>query len=156
MLTAVSPLTVTYDFLAVEHANSDKVMDVLIVIRSPESSPNKSCSDEGGVAFGRRFPAAERLVVWFSESVFQAWLRRVCSCWRWTGPKERRCGSGRWGASWTGPSAACRLGPVHPGTACCPIRTTWPPSTNTAVRKANYLSKQKRFLCKSLRSLCKH
>ncbi|PWA21876.1 hypothetical protein CCH79_00015650, partial [Gambusia affinis] len=25
----------------------DKVMDVLIVIRSPESSPNKSCSDEG-------------------------------------------------------------------------------------------------------------
>ncbi|XP_043957673.1 protein FAM234A [Gambusia affinis] len=38
---------VTYDFLAVEHANSDKVMDVLIVIRSPESSPNKSCSDEG-------------------------------------------------------------------------------------------------------------
>ncbi|XP_054913688.1 protein FAM234A [Poeciliopsis prolifica] len=38
---------VTYNFLAVEHANSDKVMDVLIVIRSPESSPNKSCSDAG-------------------------------------------------------------------------------------------------------------
>uniref|UniRef100_A0A3B5L0U5 Family with sequence similarity 234 member A n=1 Tax=Xiphophorus couchianus TaxID=32473 RepID=A0A3B5L0U5_9TELE len=47
---------VTYDFLAVEQANSDKVMDVLIVIRSPESSPNKSCSDEGGVAFGLTSP----------------------------------------------------------------------------------------------------
>uniref|UniRef100_A0A3P9PVD6 Family with sequence similarity 234 member A n=1 Tax=Poecilia reticulata TaxID=8081 RepID=A0A3P9PVD6_POERE len=38
---------VTYDFLALDHANSDQVMDVLIVIRSPESSPNTSCSDEG-------------------------------------------------------------------------------------------------------------
>ncbi|XP_014894265.1 protein ITFG3 isoform X1 [Poecilia latipinna] len=38
---------VTYDFLALDHANSDKVMDVLIVIRGPESSPNTSCSDQG-------------------------------------------------------------------------------------------------------------
>ncbi|KAM4715731.1 protein FAM234A isoform 1-T2 [Anableps anableps] len=37
----------TYDFLAVDHANSDKVMDVLFAIKSPESSPNKSCAGAG-------------------------------------------------------------------------------------------------------------
>ncbi|XP_047232222.1 protein FAM234A [Girardinichthys multiradiatus] len=37
----------TYDFLAFEQANRDKVMDVLFVIKSTESSPNKSCANAG-------------------------------------------------------------------------------------------------------------
>uniref|UniRef100_A0A3Q2R234 Family with sequence similarity 234 member A n=1 Tax=Fundulus heteroclitus TaxID=8078 RepID=A0A3Q2R234_FUNHE len=37
----------TYDFLAFELVDSDKVMDVLFVIQSPQTSPNKSCADAG-------------------------------------------------------------------------------------------------------------
>ncbi|MEQ2167922.1 hypothetical protein GOODEAATRI_009033 [Goodea atripinnis] len=43
----------TYDFLAFEQANRDKVMDVLFVIKSTESSPNKSCADAGGITLGQ-------------------------------------------------------------------------------------------------------
>ncbi|KAK7919766.1 hypothetical protein WMY93_011050 [Mugilogobius chulae] len=38
--------TVTYDFLAVEDANNDKVKDVVFVIKSGEG-PNKTCAGEG-------------------------------------------------------------------------------------------------------------
>lgn len=41
------PEAATYDFLAIERADDDKVMDVLFVIRSPEASPNTSCADAG-------------------------------------------------------------------------------------------------------------
>lgn len=37
----------TYDFLAVEDASKDKVMDVLFVLRSSEGSQNNSCIAEG-------------------------------------------------------------------------------------------------------------
>ncbi|XP_038156869.1 protein FAM234A [Cyprinodon tularosa] len=37
----------TYDFLAIDNANSDKVMDVLFVLKSAEISPNKTCVDSG-------------------------------------------------------------------------------------------------------------
>ncbi|XP_069547546.1 protein FAM234A [Brachyistius frenatus] len=37
----------TYDFLAIEHANNDKVMDVLFVLKSAGGTQNKSCADAG-------------------------------------------------------------------------------------------------------------
>ncbi|KAM4525966.1 protein FAM234A [Fundulus diaphanus] len=46
-LTNTFSPTATYDFLAFEHVDRDKVMDVLFVIQSPETSPNKSCADAG-------------------------------------------------------------------------------------------------------------
>ncbi|CAL1599188.1 unnamed protein product [Knipowitschia caucasica] len=39
--------TATYDFLAIEDANKDKVMDVLFVVRSSEVSQNKTCAGKG-------------------------------------------------------------------------------------------------------------
>lgn len=39
--------SVTYDFLAVEDASKDKVMDVLFVLKSSEGSQNNSCAGEG-------------------------------------------------------------------------------------------------------------
>ncbi|XP_072311668.1 protein FAM234A [Eucyclogobius newberryi] len=39
--------TATYDFMAVEDASKDKVMDVLFVIKSSEGSQNNSCAGEG-------------------------------------------------------------------------------------------------------------
>ncbi|XP_076008354.1 protein FAM234A [Genypterus blacodes] len=37
----------TYDFLDFEDANSDKVMDILIVLKDTEGSKNNTCADEG-------------------------------------------------------------------------------------------------------------
>ncbi|CAG5908629.1 unnamed protein product [Menidia menidia] len=37
----------TYDFLAVEHASTDKVMDVLFVLENAVGTNNKSCADAG-------------------------------------------------------------------------------------------------------------
>ncbi|XP_061564343.1 protein FAM234A [Cololabis saira] len=37
----------TYDFLAIEHASEDKVMDVLFVLKNREGTQNKSCADAG-------------------------------------------------------------------------------------------------------------
>ncbi|XP_017273727.1 protein FAM234A [Kryptolebias marmoratus] len=37
----------TYDFLAIEDASSDKVMDVLFVLKNTNSIQNKSCADAG-------------------------------------------------------------------------------------------------------------
>ncbi|XP_033841199.1 protein FAM234A [Periophthalmus magnuspinnatus] len=39
--------TATYDFLAVEYASKDKVMDVLFVIKSSDESQNITCADKG-------------------------------------------------------------------------------------------------------------
>lgn len=39
--------TATYDFLAIEAASDDKVMDVLFIIRAPESSQNHTCVGAG-------------------------------------------------------------------------------------------------------------
>ncbi|XP_026172124.1 protein FAM234A [Mastacembelus armatus] len=38
---------VTYDFLAIERASDDKVMDVLFVVRMREGSQNNTCADAG-------------------------------------------------------------------------------------------------------------
>ncbi|XP_064178303.1 protein FAM234A [Anguilla rostrata] len=40
------PLAATYDFLAITDANSDKVLDVLFVIKAPEGSLNISCVNQ--------------------------------------------------------------------------------------------------------------
>ncbi|XP_008301104.1 protein ITFG3 [Stegastes partitus] len=37
----------TYDFLAIEHANDDKVMDVVFVLKNIEGTQTKSCADAG-------------------------------------------------------------------------------------------------------------
>lgn len=37
----------TYNFLAIEHASSDKVMDVLFLLKNTEGTQNKSCADKG-------------------------------------------------------------------------------------------------------------
>ncbi|KAL3051269.1 hypothetical protein OYC64_001521 [Pagothenia borchgrevinki] len=37
----------TYDFLAIEDANKDKVMDVLFVLKDTEPIPNKTCANAG-------------------------------------------------------------------------------------------------------------
>lgn len=37
----------SYDFLAIEHASDDKVMDVLFVLKGSEGSENKTCADAG-------------------------------------------------------------------------------------------------------------
>ncbi|XP_023147174.2 protein FAM234A [Amphiprion ocellaris] len=37
----------TYDFLAIEHASDDKVMDVMFVLKNTEVTQNKSCADAG-------------------------------------------------------------------------------------------------------------
>ncbi|KAM6897915.1 protein FAM234A [Xenentodon cancila] len=37
----------TYDFLAIEHASNDKVMDVLFALKNREGTQNKSCADAG-------------------------------------------------------------------------------------------------------------
>ncbi|XP_037546723.1 protein FAM234A [Nematolebias whitei] len=37
----------TYDFLAIEHASQDKVMDVLFVLKNTNGTQNKSCADAG-------------------------------------------------------------------------------------------------------------
>lgn len=39
--------TATYDFLAIEDASKDKVMDVLFVLKNTEGSKNSSCADAG-------------------------------------------------------------------------------------------------------------
>uniref|UniRef100_A0A8C6WE06 Family with sequence similarity 234 member A n=1 Tax=Neogobius melanostomus TaxID=47308 RepID=A0A8C6WE06_9GOBI len=39
--------TATYDFIAIEDVNKDKVMDVLFVLKSSEGSQNNSCVGEG-------------------------------------------------------------------------------------------------------------
>ncbi|XP_028264598.1 protein FAM234A [Parambassis ranga] len=41
------PEAATYNFLAIEHASSDKVMDVLFIVKSTEGTQNKSCADTG-------------------------------------------------------------------------------------------------------------
>ncbi|XP_010734574.3 protein FAM234A [Larimichthys crocea] len=41
------PEAATYDFLAIEDASQDKVMDVLFVLKSTEVSPNKTCAAAG-------------------------------------------------------------------------------------------------------------
>lgn len=41
------PPAVTYDFIAIEDASKDKVMDVLVVVRNNEGSKNNTCSGEG-------------------------------------------------------------------------------------------------------------
>lgn len=41
------PEAATYNFLAFEHANEDKVMDVLFVLKNTEGTQNRSCADEG-------------------------------------------------------------------------------------------------------------
>uniref|UniRef100_A0A3Q4I6A2 Family with sequence similarity 234 member A n=1 Tax=Neolamprologus brichardi TaxID=32507 RepID=A0A3Q4I6A2_NEOBR len=41
------PGAATYNFLAFEHANEDKVMDVLFVLKTTEVTQNRSCADEG-------------------------------------------------------------------------------------------------------------
>lgn len=43
--------TETYDFLAIEHASDDKVMDVLFVIKNSEGTQNNSCADAGMISF---------------------------------------------------------------------------------------------------------
>lgn len=40
-------VTETYDFLAIEDASQDKVMDVLFVLKSTEVSQNKTCAAAG-------------------------------------------------------------------------------------------------------------
>uniref|UniRef100_A0A3P9J350 Family with sequence similarity 234 member A n=1 Tax=Oryzias latipes TaxID=8090 RepID=A0A3P9J350_ORYLA len=37
----------TYDFLAIEHASSDHVVDILFVLKNTEGSKNNSCADAG-------------------------------------------------------------------------------------------------------------
>lgn len=37
----------TYDFLAIEHASDDKIMDVMFVLKNTEGTQNKSCADAG-------------------------------------------------------------------------------------------------------------
>ena len=39
--------TATYDFLAIEEASKDKVLDVLFVLKDTEGSQNNTCSDAG-------------------------------------------------------------------------------------------------------------
>lgn len=39
--------TATYDFVAIETASSDKVMDVLFVLKMREGSQNNTCADAG-------------------------------------------------------------------------------------------------------------
>ncbi|KAM3859720.1 protein FAM234A [Diretmus argenteus] len=41
------PQAATYDFLAIEDASKDKVMDVLFVLKDKEGSQNNTCADEG-------------------------------------------------------------------------------------------------------------
>ncbi|KAM4623349.1 protein FAM234A isoform 1-T2 [Polymixia lowei] len=41
------PQAATYDFLAIEDANKDKVMDILFVLKDKEGSQNNTCVDEG-------------------------------------------------------------------------------------------------------------
>lgn len=41
------PEAATYNFLAIEDANRDKVMDVMFVLKSTEGSSNKTCAGEG-------------------------------------------------------------------------------------------------------------
>lgn len=40
-------LTETYDFLAIEYASKDKVMDVLFVLKDTEPIPNNTCANAG-------------------------------------------------------------------------------------------------------------
>lgn len=47
MPTLSSSPAVTYDFIATEDANKDKVMDVLVVLRQNEGSQNNTCSGAG-------------------------------------------------------------------------------------------------------------
>uniref|UniRef100_A0AAX7V508 FAM234A/B beta-propeller domain-containing protein n=1 Tax=Astatotilapia calliptera TaxID=8154 RepID=A0AAX7V508_ASTCA len=41
------PGAATYNFLAFEHANEDKVMDVLFILKTTEVTQNRSCADKG-------------------------------------------------------------------------------------------------------------
>ncbi|XP_029933323.1 protein FAM234A [Myripristis murdjan] len=41
------PQAVTYDFLAIQDASKDKVMDVMFVLKDKEGSQNNTCTDEG-------------------------------------------------------------------------------------------------------------
>lgn len=39
--------TATYDFLAIEDASKDKVMDVVFVLKNTQGSQNNTCDDAG-------------------------------------------------------------------------------------------------------------
>lgn len=41
------PATATYDFLAIEAASDDKVMDVLFILKMQEGNQNYSCANAG-------------------------------------------------------------------------------------------------------------
>ncbi|KAG5262359.1 hypothetical protein AALO_G00274320 [Alosa alosa] len=41
------PAAAAYDFLAVEHANKDKIKDIIFIYKSNEGSKNTTCEDEG-------------------------------------------------------------------------------------------------------------
>lgn len=51
MVTLPFSTTATYDFLAIEDANKDKVMDVLFVVKSAVGSLNQSCPEAGTHSF---------------------------------------------------------------------------------------------------------
>lgn len=46
-LISIFSVTATYDFLAIEAASDDKVLDVLFVVKMREGSQNNTCADAG-------------------------------------------------------------------------------------------------------------
>lgn len=118
--------TETYDFLAVESASEDQVMDVTFVVKMSESS--KNCTDEG-----MKQEPREDLILNGSLSVVlmmvavvsvQVCLHLVCLWLRWMGQMARHCGSVHCGLSSTGLSVVCRpQNPAEPGTVCSHILT---------------------------------